>query len=74
MYNHYMPRPRRIKKNADLHSYRFDMICENKRFFKTEQEALDAADFRMLEYMSVQIGVYHCTNCRNWHLTSLKES
>ena len=52
--------------------YRFDLICEDKRFFLTEAEALEAADIRMLENMSVTIGVYQCSTCRNWHLTSIK--
>ena len=64
--------PRRSKRNADTRLYRFDLTCEGKRFFKTEAEALEAADIRMLENMSVTIGVYQCPTCRNWHLTSIK--
>lgn len=64
--------PRRTKQNSDTKAYRFDLTCEGKRFFKTEAEALEAADFRMLENMSVTIGVYHCPTCRYWHLTSIK--
>lgn len=68
-----MTRPRTNNRIADLKMFRFDTTCENKRFFKTEKEAIEAADFRMLEQMSVQIGIYQCPRCRNWHLTSIKK-
>jgi hypothetical protein len=64
--------PRRTKQGFDTKLYRFDFTCEGKRFFKTEKEALEAADIRMLENMSVTVGVYQCPTCRNWHLTSIK--
>jgi hypothetical protein len=63
---------RRNKKVAESKAYRFNLICEGKRFFKTEQEAIDAADVRMLENMSVTIGIYQCATCMHWHLTSIK--
>jgi hypothetical protein len=63
---------RRSKKVAKSKVYTFDLTCSGKRFFKTEAEALDAADFGMLENMSVTLGVYQCPTCRQWHLTSLK--
>lgn len=63
--------PRRTKQGFDTKLYRSDTTCEGKRFFKTEAEALEAADFRMLENMSVTIGIYQCATCRNWHLTSI---
>lgn len=63
--------PRRTKQGFDTKSYRFDTTCEGKRFFNTEAEALEAADMRMLENMSVTIAVYQCATCRNWHLTSV---
>lgn len=49
--------PWRTKQGFVTKSYRFDLTCEGKRFFKTEAEALDAADFRMLENMNVTIGI-----------------
>lgn len=63
---------RRNKKVAESKAYRFDLACEAKRFFKTEEEALEAADIRMLENMSVTIGIYQCNICNYWHLTSIK--
>jgi hypothetical protein len=66
--------PRRSKKGTDTKLYHFDLTCEGKRFFETEAAALEAADIRMLENMSVTIGVYQCPTCQNWHLTSIKPS
>lgn len=64
--------PRRTKRGSTTKTYQFDFTCEGKRFFKTEAEALEAADIRMLENMSVTIGIYQCATCRNWHLTSIR--
>jgi hypothetical protein len=61
-----MPRPRRRKDRA---IFTPDLNCLNKRRFKTELEAIDAADHRMLENMTVELDVYICPNCRYWHLT-----
>ena len=63
---------RRSKKVAEAKSYRFNPVCEGKRFFSTEAAALEAADVGMLENMSVSLGVYRCPNCFQWHLTSIK--
>lgn len=69
-YTEYMPQRR--NKAAKAKAYHFDFTCEGKRFFKSEAEALEAADFRMLENMNVTIGIYQCATCRYWHLTSIK--
>ena len=63
---------RRNTRTTTSKTYRFDPICEGKRFFETEAAALEAADIRMLENMSVTVGVYQCTTCMQWHLTSIK--
>ena len=63
--------PRRTKNTYDAKLYRFDPTCDGKRFFATEEAALEAADVRMFENLSATIGVYQCATCRNWHLTSI---
>lgn len=63
---------RRNTRTITAKTYRFDLTCEGKRFFETEALALEAADIRMLENMSVTVGVYQCPTCLYWHLTSIK--
>jgi hypothetical protein len=48
--------------------------CENKRRFKTEALAKDAAEFGMLEHMTIELDVYQCLNCHFWHLTRQTKS
>jgi len=42
--------------------------CHGKRKFKTEREALEAADYQMLLKPQLELHVYHCAFCSNWHL------
>ena len=63
----------RNKKVAENKAYQFDLSCSSKRIFKTEAEALEAADTGMLDNMSLTLGVYQCHICHNWHLTSLPQ-
>ena len=58
----------RKKLSKDLR--RFSFICESKRPFKTEQLALAAADFGMLQDMNISLDVYRCSVCNQWHLTT----
>lgn len=62
---------KRNKKVTESKAYNFDLPCDNKRFFITEKEALEAADIGMLENMNVTLGVYQCNICMHWHLTSI---
>lgn len=43
--------------------------CHGKRKFKTEREALAAADYQMLVKPRLELAVYHCDFCNHWHLT-----
>jgi len=60
------------KQTSDRHSHKFLLICESKRPFKTEELALEAADFGMLDHMTLDLGVYQCDICNNWHLTRVE--
>lgn len=44
------------------------IIC-NKRCYRNEKEAQNAAEFQMLENMSLELSIYRCNLCRYWHLT-----
>jgi hypothetical protein len=59
------------KPTFDLHVV---ATCDRKRHFKTEQEALEAAELRMLDTMTLSIGIYKCSVCHHWHLTRIKNS
>lgn len=43
--------------------------CLNKVYHKTKEEALQHADY-ILETEGIKLGVYKCSICNGWHLTS----
>jgi hypothetical protein len=65
-----IPRPRRRKVKTPFQP---DLNCTSKRQFKTEAAAKEAAEFGMLQHMTVELDVYHCPNCNFWHLTRQKK-
>lgn len=60
-------RPRQHKE------YKFSLPCEGKNQYKTQKDAVDAADFHMLENMNIELDVYECDVCGYWHMTSVKK-
>ena len=60
-------RPRLHKEYTPL------LPCETKNRYKAEEDARDAAEFHMLEDMTIQLDVYQCTVCGYWHMTSRAE-
>lgn len=45
--------------------------CGSKRRFPSARHAEAQAELQMLEQPNLTLGVYHCTMCGKWHLTSL---
>jgi len=61
-----MPR----KNNAVPHTpFLFVSQCQNKRRFKNEKEAIEAAEYQMLIKPTLELSVYKCEFCSGWHLT-----
>ncbi len=60
-------------RKADLRSYSPELVCEAKRAFPTEKQAREAADYQMLQYMTLSLAVYKCPTCGYWHLTRQAE-
>lgn len=67
---HNMPRrnhtPKLARRPIPLRS------CKEKRTYRSEADAAKAADLQMLMSPSVELSVYHCHDCKYWHLTSKK--
>lgn len=61
---------KRRQSKYDRHTYTPSLICEQKQVYQSEALALDAADFRMREHLSLELKVYRCSNCQLWHLTT----
>lgn len=45
-----------------------NLFC-TKRRYRNEKDAGDAAEFQMLQDMSLELSVYKCDLCKYWHLT-----
>lgn len=43
--------------------------CLSKRRFNNESQAIDAAEYQMLENMNLELRTYKCDFCHKWHLT-----
>lgn len=65
--------PKRRRK-TDQNTYKYRDNCESKTRYESQAKALEAADFRMLENMSVALTVYKCDICNGWHLTRAKQA
>ncbi len=61
-----MPRKNKTIKHHSLPTEKF--LCDKKRY-KNEKDALDAAKNQTLEKMSLELSVYKCDLCGYWHLT-----
>jgi hypothetical protein len=60
--------PRRNKTGVNR-PFTFNKSCQNKRSYKSEQEASNVAEIQMLEDMNLELAVYKCNECTFWHLT-----
>ncbi|HMH70592.1 MAG TPA: hypothetical protein VK502_04275 [Candidatus Saccharimonadales bacterium] len=62
-----MPRQNNTQKHQP---FRLARNCEDKRRFRSEKDALETAEHQMLINPGLELGVYKCHFCSNWHLTS----
>lgn len=46
--------------------------CQQKNNYSSEQAAQKVAEIQMLANMNLELDVYHCPICHNWHLTRSK--
>ncbi|MNH50306.1 hypothetical protein D3C73_19180 [compost metagenome] len=61
-----MPRKNGTPKHIP---FRFASNCQTKRRFRSEKEALSAADHQMLTQSNLTLNIYKCELCGGWHLT-----
>jgi putative ubiquitin-RnfH superfamily antitoxin RatB of RatAB toxin-antitoxin module len=61
-----LPRKNRIVKHKPFLTDNFD--CNKKRY-QNKIEAQKAAEFQMLENMTISLSIYKCDLCSHWHLT-----
>lgn len=40
--------------------------------YVSEKDAIEAAEWAMLDHMTVELAVYRCGVCLMWHLTSVE--
>lgn len=59
----------RKNKTTKHQSFTINNLFCNKRRFRNEKEAQDAAEIQMLQDMNLELSVYKCDLCRYWHLT-----
>jgi len=59
----------RKNKSIKHQPFSFSNLFCTKKKYRNEKEALDAAEFQMLQYMNLELSVYKCDMCRYWHLT-----
>lgn len=64
-----MPRKNKAVKRQS-HST-MGLFC-TKRRYKNEKDAQNAAEFQMLENMTLELSVYKCDLCIYWHLTRVE--
>jgi hypothetical protein len=62
------------RRSTPPDTYDFYLPCEFKQQYKSEKEALEGAELRMLENMRIELTVYECPVCRHWHLTRVKNT
>lgn len=48
------------------------VICKAKRRFPSKLAAERAAELKNLEDTSLALTIYHCDQCKKWHLTRLQ--
>jgi hypothetical protein len=61
-----MPRKNKIIKYQKIS---IEKLSCNKRRFRNEREAINAAEIQMLENPRLGLSVYKCDLCAYWHLT-----
>lgn len=64
--------PRR-NKPIQHKPYIHTMSCQEKRRYRSEDEAKKVAEIQMLRDMNLELSVYKCPECLGWHLTRRKD-
>jgi hypothetical protein len=61
----------RKNKSIPHQPYQHNNMCEDKRRYISEKDALEVAAYQMLLKPSLELGVYKCPYCGGWHLTNI---